>query len=253
MQHQDDSWLLGDLRFYSRLIVGVGAFASLAETRHVLKRSGTELVLISMRTLLRQTDAPSLLDAVDLDRHRVLPASTDCYNADDAVRALNRARELGMGELVNVSVIGDPKTLFPDNAATIAAAERLIKDGFGVLASCSDDLITCRRLQELGCLAVMPMAAPPGSGQGINNAQTLRFIIDNAQIPVILDAGLGTTSHAALAMEMGCAAIVTKSAIPRARSPQIMADAMREAVSAGRKAHVAGPMPKRVLGGDLER
>jgi len=243
--HSDDTWTLGNRTFRSRIIVGTGKYASLDETRDALAASGAEMVTVALRRIDFKAQGPNLLDIIDRKKYVLLPNTAGCYSADEAVRTLHLARELGMDELVKLEVIGDPKTLFPDNTATVEAARRLVAEGFQVLPYCSDDLVTCKRLQDAGCLAVMPLAAPIGSGLGIRNPHNIHLIIENVDIPVIVDAGVGTASDAAVAMELGCTAVLMNTGIAGARRPVLMAEAMREAVSAGRKAFLAGRMPRR--------
>src|SRR5690606_9310701 len=198
---------------------------------------------------LRRVDLKAkhnLLSWIDRERYTLLPNTAGCYTADDAVRTLRLARELGIADLVKLEVIGDPKTLLPDNEETLVAARILIAEGFTVLPYCTDDPIVCRKLQELGCAAVMPLAAPIGSGLGIRNPHNLALIIEQATIPVIVDAGVGTASDAAVAMELGCAAVLMHAAIAAAKHPIAMAEAMRLGILAGRKAALAGRMPKRM-------
>ncbi|HEY5925759.1 MAG TPA: thiazole synthase [Kofleriaceae bacterium] len=240
-----DPWKLGPRTFTSRIIVGTGKYASIEETREAIVASGAEMVTVALRRVDLSSGAPTVLDAIDRKKYVLLPNTAGCYTADEAVRTLHLARELGMDEFVKLEVIGDPKTLFPDNAATVEAARRLVKEGFKVLPYCSDDLITCKRLEEAGCLAVMPLAAPIGSGLGIRNPHNIRLILDNVGIPVIVDAGVGTASDAAIAMELGCTAVLMNTGIAGAKKPVLMAEAMRLAVDAGRKAFLAGRMPKR--------
>ncbi len=243
--HADDTWTLGNRTFRSRIIVGTGKYASLDETRDALAASGAEMVTVALRRIDFKAQGPSLLDIIDRKKYVLLPNTAGCYSADEAVRTLHLARELGMDEFVKLEVIGDPKTLFPDNTATVEAARRLVAEGFQVLPYCSDDLVTCKRLQDAGCLAVMPLGAPIGSGLGIRNPHNIHLIIENVDIPVIVDAGVGTASDAAVAMELGCTAVLMNTGIAGARRPVLMAEAMREAVSAGRKAFLAGRMPRR--------
>jgi thiazole synthase len=240
-----DTWTLGDRVFTSRIIVGTGKFASLEETTSALAASGAEMVTVALRRVELDRSKPSLLDAIDPEKYVLLPNTAGCYSAEEAIRTLHLARELGMDEFVKLEVIGDPKTLFPDNAATVEAARQLVKEGFKVLPYCSDDLITCKRLADAGCLAVMPLAAPIGSGLGIRNPHNIRLILDEVDVPVIVDAGVGTASDAAIAMELGCTAVLMNTGIAAAREPVLMAEAMREAVSAGRKAFLAGRMPRK--------
>lgn len=239
-----DTWTLGDRTFTSRLIVGTGKYADLDQTRAALDASGAEMVTVALRRVDLKAKT-TVLDAIDRDRYTLLPNTAGCYTADDAVRTLHLARELGMDEFVKLEVIGDPKTLFPDNTATVEAARRLVKDGFKVLPYCSDDLVTCKRLVDAGCLAVMPLAAPIGSGLGIRNPHNIRIIIEEVDAPVIVDAGVGTASDAAIAMELGCTAVLMNTGIAGADDPVLMAHAMREGISAGRKAFRAGRMKTR--------
>ena len=241
----EDFWQLGGRRLRSRIIVGTGKYASLDQTRAALAASGAEIVTVALRRVDLSSGAPTVLDAIDRTKYILLPNTAGCFNADEAVRTLHLARELGMDELVKLEVIGDPKTLFPDNTATLEAARRLVKEGFKVLPYCSDDLVTCKRLEEVGCLAVMPLAAPIGSGLGIRNPHNLRLILENVTVPVIVDAGVGTASDAAIAMELGCTAVLMNTGIAGAKQPVLMAEAMRLAVDAGRKAYLAGRMPRR--------
>ena len=240
----DDTWSLGGRTYRSRIIVGTGKYASNDETRDALAASGAEIVTVALRRV-DLSSKQTVLDAIDRTRYVLLPNTAGCYTADEAIRTLHLARELGMDELVKLEVIGDPKTLFPDNTATVEAARRLVKEGFKVLPYCSDDLVTCKRLEEAGCLAVMPLAAPIGSGLGIRNPHNLRLILDNVGVPVIVDAGVGTASDAALAMELGCTAVLMNTGIAGAKHPVLMAEAMRLGIDAGRKAFLAGRMPRR--------
>ena len=240
-----DEWKLGARTFRSRIIVGTGKYASLDETRAAIEASGAEMVTVALRRVDLSSGAPTVLDAIDRSKYLLLPNTAGCYTADEAVRTLHLARELGMDEMVKLEVIGDPKTLFPDNAATVEAAARLVKEGFQVLPYCGDDLVTCKRLADVGCLAVMPLAAPIGSGLGIRNPHNIRIIIDNVSVPVIVDAGVGTASDAAVAMELGATAVLMNTGIAAAKKPVLMAEAMKLAVDAGRKAFLAGRMARR--------
>ncbi len=242
---QSDSWKLGERTLHSRIIVGTGKYATHDETRDALAASGAEIVTVALRRVDLTGKGPNLLDAIDRTKYILLPNTAGCYTADEAIRTLHLARELGMDELVKLEVIGDPKTLFPDNTATVEAAKQLVKEGFKVLPYCSDDLVTCKRLEDVGCLAVMPLAAPIGSGLGIRNPHNLRLIIENVTVPVIVDAGVGTASDAAVAMELGCTAVLMNTGIAGAKHPVLMAEAMRLAVDGGRKAFRAGRMPRR--------
>jgi thiazole synthase len=243
MTPPDDTWTLGSRTFHSRIIVGTGKYASIEETRDALAASGAEMVTVALRRIDLSSKQPTVLDAIDRKKYVLLPNTAGCYTADEAVRTLHLARELGMDDFVKLEVIGDPKTLFPDNAATVEAAKQLVKEGFKVLPYCGDDLVTCKRLADAGCLAVMPLAAPIGSGLGIRNPHNIRLILENVDVPVIVDAGVGTASDAAVAMELGCAAILMNTGIAAAKKPVLMAEAMRLAVDAGRKAYLAGRMP----------
>jgi thiazole synthase len=240
-----DSWTLAGRTFHSRIIVGTGKYASLDETRDALAASGAEMVTVALRRIDFKAGGPTLLDVIDRSKYLLLPNTAGCYTVDDAVRTCRLARELGMDEMIKLEVIGDPKTLYPDNAGTVEAARILVKEGFTVLPYCGDDLITCKRLIDAGCPAVMPLAAPIGSGLGIRNPHSLRIIIDEVAAPVIVDAGVGTASDAAVAMELGATAVLMNTGIAQAKKPVLMAEAMRLAVDAGRKAFRAGRMPVR--------
>jgi thiazole synthase len=241
-----DPLILAGRRFNSRLLVGTGKYKSVEETRQALALSGAEIVTVALRRVDLTPGAPSVLDAIDRKRHTILPNTAGCYTAEEAIRTCRLARELGIAELVKLEVIGDPDTLFPDGEATLAAAKLLVKEGFVVLPYCMDDPILCRKLEDAGCAAVMPLAAPIGSGLGIRNPYNLRIILERAKVPIIVDAGVGTASDAAIAMELGCDGVLMNTAIAGAKEPLLMAEAMREAVSAGRKAFRAGRMPKRL-------
>jgi thiazole synthase len=244
-EDREDSWQLAGRRLQSRLIVGTGKYKDAAETKACLAASGAEIVTVALRRVdLKQKD--NLLSWIDRDRYLLLPNTAGCYTADDAVRTLRLARELGIADLVKLEVIGDPKTLLPDNEETLQAAKILIDEGFTVLPYCTDDPIVCRKLQELGCAAVMPLAAPIGSGLGIRNPHNLALILEQATVPVIVDAGVGTASDAAVAMELGCDGVLMNTAIAAAKHPIQMAEAMRLGIIAGRKAFLAGRMPKRM-------
>lgn len=242
-----DSLVIGAHRFQSRLFVGTGKYKDVAETRAALEASGAEVVTVALRRVdLKARGEGSLMSLLLEKRWTVLPNTAGCYTAEEAVRTLRLARELGIAELVKLEVIGDPKTLYPDNEQTLEAAKLLVKEGFTVLPYCIDDPIVCKKLEDIGCAAVMPLAAPIGSGLGIRNPYNLRIILEHAKVPVIVDAGVGTASDAAIAMELGCHGVLMNTAIAGARDPLLMASAMREAVSAGRKAFLAGRMPKRL-------
>ena len=235
--------------YRSRLLVGTGKYKDFAETRAAIDASGAEIVTVAVRRVNIGQDAgqPSLLDAVPPSQFTILPNTAGCYTAEDAVRTLRLARELLDGhDLVKLEVLGDSKTLFPDMPQTLKAAEILVKDGFKVMVYCADDPIQAKRLEELGCVAVMPLASLIGSGMGILNPWNLRLIIDNARGPVLVDAGVGTASDAAIAMELGCHGVLMNTAIAKAQNPVLMAQAMRKAVEAGREAYLAGRMPRKL-------
>jgi thiazole synthase len=241
---REDTWTLAGRTLRSRLIVGTGKYRDGAQTKACLERSGAEIVTVALRRVdLSAKD--NLLSWIDRDRYLLLPNTAGCYTADEAVRTLRLARELGIADLVKLEVIGDPNTLLPDNEQTLVAARTLVDEGFAVMPYVSDDPIVCRKLAELGCVAVMPLAAPIGSGLGIRNPHNIRFIVEQATVPVIVDAGVGTASDAAVAMELGIDAVLMNTAIAQAKDPVRMAEAMRLAVIAGRQAWLAGRMPMR--------
>ena len=240
----EDTWTLAGRTLRSRLLVGTGKYKDAAETTAALEASGAEIVTVALRRVdLKAKD--NLLSWIDREKYTLLPNTAGCYSADEAVRTLRLARELGIADIVKLEVIGDPKTLLPDNEQTLRAAQQLIDDGFTVLPYVSDDPIVCRKLEEMGCAAVMPLAAPIGSGMGIRNPHNLRLILEQAKIPVIVDAGVGTASDAAVAMELGCDGVLMNTAIAAAKKPVLMAEAMRMGIEAGRKAFLAGRMPIR--------
>jgi len=241
-----DTWTLGGRTFMSRLIVGTGKYKSIEETRAAIEASGAEMVTVALRRVNLGSGEPSVLDAIDRKKLVLLPNTAGCYTAEEAIRVCRLARELGMADFVKLEVIGDQRTLFPDNEQTVAAARQLVKEGFTVLPYVIDDPVACKKLEDAGCAAVMPLAAPIGSGLGIRNPHNLRIILEQAKVPVIVDAGVGTASDAAVAMELGVAAVLMNTGIAGAKEPVLMAEAMREAVSAGRKAFLAGRMPKKL-------
>jgi thiazole synthase len=235
--------------YQSRLLVGTGKYQDFKQTRAAIDASGAEIVTVAIRrTNIGQTAGePSLLDFLPPDQFTYLPNTAGCYSADDAVRTLRLARELLDGHtLVKLEVLGDPNTLYPNMIETIAAAKILVKDGFDVMVYCSDDPIMAKQLEEIGCCAVMPLASLIGSGMGILNPWNLQIIIANANIPVLVDAGVGTASDAAIAMELGCQGVLMNTAIAAARDPIQMAGAMKKAVEAGREAYLAGRMAKKL-------
>jgi thiazole synthase len=238
-----DTWKLGARTFTSRLIVGTGKYRDLEETREAIVRSGAEMVTVALRRVDLTPGKATVLDAIP-KTCVLLPNTAGCYTAEDALRTCRLARELGMAEFVKLEVIGDQKTLFPDNEQTIAAARQLVAEGFTVLPYCTDDPITCKKLEDAGCAAVMPLAAPIGSGLGIRNPHNIKLILETVKVPVIVDAGVGTASDAAVAMELGCTAVLMNTGIAAATKPLMMADAMRLGVEAGRLAYLAGRMPR---------
>jgi len=243
----DDVFQLGGTTYRSRLIVGTGKYKDFAETRKAIEISGAEIVTVAVRRVnITDPNKENLLDYLDPKKYTILPNTAGCYNAEDAVRTCRLAREAGVGKLVKLEVIGDDKTLFPDVPATLEAAKILVKEGFVVLPYITDDPITAKKLQDIGCAAVMPLAAPIGSGLGIRNPYNIKIILEHATVPVIVDAGVGTASDAALAMELGCAGVLMNTAIAGARDPILMAEAMRQGVEAGRKAFLAGRIPKKL-------
>jgi thiazole synthase len=243
----DDLLVVGKHGFRSRLIVGTGKYEDVHETRRAIEASGAELVTVALRRVnLQERGEGSMMALLTAGHFKLLPNTAGCFTADEAVRTCRLARELGLSDLVKLEVIGDAKTLFPDNEQTLAAARILVGEGFTVLPYCIDDPIVCRKLEDLGCAAVMPLAAPIGSGLGIRNPHNLAIILEQSTVPVIVDAGVGTASDAAVAMELGCHGVLMNTAIAGAKDPILMAEAMREAVSAGRKAYLAGRIPRRL-------
>lgn len=243
-----DPLVIAGKTYRSRLLTGTGKFADFAQTREATLAAGAEIVTVALRrtNLGQNKGEPNLLEFLPPDEFTLLPNTAGCYTADDAVRTCQLARELLDGHrLVKLEVLGDPKTLYPHVTETLIAAERLVADGFDVMVYTSDDPIVAKRLEEIGCVAVMPLAAPIGSGLGIQNKLSLLEIIDNAKVPVLVDAGVGTASDAAIAMELGCDGVLMNTAIAAAKDPVLMASAMRKAVEAGREAFLAGRMPKR--------
>ena len=242
----DEGWTVAGRRFRSRLVVGTGKYKSLEETAAAIEASGAEMVTVAVRRVnLSDPGAPMLQDHVDPKRYTYLPNTAGCFTAEDAVRTLRLAREAGGWNLVKLEVLGPPPHLYPDMAATFEAAAALIRDGFEVMVYCADDPVAAKRLEEMGCVAIMPLGAPIGSGLGLQNPAMLSLLIEQAGVPVLVDAGVGTASDAALAMELGCDAVLLNSAIAHARDPVRMARAMKLAVEAGRLAYRAGRMGKR--------
>ena len=249
----DDALVIGTRRFTSRLLLGTGKYRDFAETRLAVEASGAEIVTVAIRrtNIGQEAGAPSLLDVLPPSRYAMLPNTAGCYTADDAVRTLRLARELLSTDqvdhtLVKLEVLGDPHTLYPNMPETLKAAETLVREGFEVMVYCSDDPIQARLLEGIGCVAVMPLASLIGSGMGILNPWNLQLILEKATVPVVVDAGVGTASDAAIAMEMGCAGVLMNTAVAAARDPVLMAAAMKRGVEAGRMAFRAGRMPKKL-------
>lgn len=244
-----DLWSLAGKQYSSRLMVGTGKYKDFQQTRDAIQASGAEIVTVAIRrtNIGQSAGEPSLLDFVPPSDYTYLPNTAGCYTADDAVRTLRLARELLDGHsLVKLEVLGDPDNLYPQMPETLKAAEILVKDGFDVMVYCSDDPIQAKILEDIGCVAIMPLASIIGSGMGIINPWNLRLIIDSVSVPVIVDAGVGTASDAAIAMELGCDAVLMNSAISKAQDPVLMASAMNHAVVAGRQAFLAGRMPRKL-------
>lgn len=243
-----DSLVIAGKSYTSRLLVGTGKYKDFEETARALDASGTQIVTVAIRrvNIGQEPGQPSLLDALPSGRYTLLPNTAGCYSADEAVRTLRLARELLDGHaLVKLEVLGDSKTLFPNMPETLKAAKTLVDDGFEVMVYCTDDPIQAQMLEEIGCVAVMPLASLIGSGMGILNPWNLQLIIDQAKVPVLVDAGVGTASDAAIAMELGCDGVLMNTAIAAAGNPVLMASAMRKAVEAGREAFLAGRMPRK--------
>ena len=239
-----DNWSVGSTKFTSRLLVGTGKYKDFEETKACVAASGAEIVTMAVRRVnLSEKNEAMLQEYIDPNSYTYLPNTAGCYNAKEAVRTLRLARELGGWNLVKLEVLGDSVTLYPDMIETLKATEILVEDGFEVMVYCTDDLLLAKRLETMGCKAIMPLAAPIGSGLGILNPFTIKQIVDACSIPVLVDAGIGKPSDAALAMELGCDAVLVNSAIAHAKSPIDMAHAMKHAVVAGRMAYLAGTMP----------
>ena len=244
-----DDLLIGGKAYRSRLLIGTSKYKDFDETRRAVEASGAQIVTVAIRrtNIGQDPKQPSLLDAVPPSKYTYLPNTAGCYSAEDAVRTLRLASELLDGhDLVKLEVLGDPHTLFPNVIETLAAAKTLVKDGFKVMVYTSDDPLIAKQLEEMGCVAVMPLASLIGSGMGILNPWNLQLIIEAAKVPVIVDAGVGTASDAAIAMELGCHGVLMNTAVAAARDPILMAGAMKKAVEAGREAYLAGRMPKKL-------
>ena len=244
----DDTLVIAGKRYASRLLVGTGKYKDFTETRAAIEASGAEIVTVAIRrtNIGQNPNEPSLLDALPPSRFTYLPNTAGCYSADDAVRTLRLARELLDGhDLVKLEVLGDPQSLYPNMPETLKAASQLVGEGFKVMVYCSDDPIQAKMLEDAGCVAIMPLASLIGSGMGILNPWNLQLVIDRVSLPVLVDAGVGTASDAAIAMELGCDGVLMNTAIAAAKDPIMMARAMKKAVEAGREAYLAGRMPKK--------
>jgi thiazole synthase len=245
---QEDSFLIAGKRYQSRLLVGTGKYKDLEETRLAIEASGAEIVTVAIRrtNIGQNVGEPNLLDIISPDKYTILPNTAGCYSAEEAVRTCRLARELlGGHNLVKLEVLADQKTLFPNVAETYIAVEILVREGFEVMVYTNDDPIAAKRLEEMGCVAVMPLAAPIGSGLGIRNPYNILTIVESANVPILVDAGVGTASDAAMAMELGCAGVLMNTAIVEAKNPILMASAMRKGIQAGREAFLAGRMPRK--------
>ncbi len=246
--NHDDPVVIAGQAYTSRLLLGTGKYKDMEETRLAIEASGSQIITVAIRrtNIGQNTDEPNLLDVICPDKYTILPNTAGCYDADSAIRTCLLARELLDGhKLVKLEVLGDEKTLFPDVPATIIAAEALIKEDFDVMVYTNDDPVMAKRFEEIGCVAVMPLAAPIGSGLGIRNPYNIRTIVENASVPIIVDAGVGTASDAAIAMELGCDGVLMNTAVAEAKTPVLMASAMKKAIESGREAFLAGRMPRR--------
>jgi len=243
-----DTFELAGKNYSSRLLVGTGKYCDLDETRLATEASGAEIITVAIRrtNIGQKSGEPNLLDVIPQDRYTLLPNTAGCYSAEEAVRTCRLARELLDGhDLVKLEVLADEKTLYPDLVQTYEATEQLVKDGFKVMVYTNDDPIAAKRLEEMGCIAVMPLAAPIGSGLGIRNPYNIRTIVEDASVPILVDAGVGTASDAAIAMELGCDGVLMNTAIAGAQQPVLMASAMKKAIEAGREAYLAGRIPRK--------
>jgi thiazole synthase len=247
----DDPLVIAGTAYHSRLLVGTGKYKDLEGTRRAVEASGAQIVTVAVRrtNIGQNPGEPNLLDVLPSAKYTILPNTAGCYSADDAVFTCRLARELLDGhDLIKLEVLGDAQTLFPDIPETLRAAETLISDGFKVMVYTNDDPIVAKRFEEMGCVAVMPLAAPIGSGLGIRNPYNIRFIVEAAKVPILVDAGVGTASDAAIAMELGCDGVLMNTAIAAAKDPVLMASAMKKAIEAGREAYLAGRMPRKRYG-----
>ena len=248
MSQHNDPLIIAGVEYHSRLLTGTGKYKDLDETRLATEAAGAQIVTVAIRrsNIGQDPSQPNLLDVLPPDRYTILPNTAGCYTAEDAVRTCRLARELLDGhKLVKLEVLGDQQTLYPDVTATLLAAEILVKDGFDVMVYTSDDPILAKRLEEIGCCAVMPLAAPIGSGLGVQNPYNILTIVENARVPILIDAGVGTASDAAFAMELGIDGVLMNTAIASAKNPVLMASAMKKAVEAGREAFRAGRIPRK--------
>lgn len=247
MAEVQDKLVIGGKEFSSRLMVGTGKYADFQQMAQAIEVSGAEIVTVAVRRVnISDRSKESLLDHLDLKKYTLLPNTAGCYTADDAIRTCRLAREAGLSDFVKLEVLGDEKTLFPDNEELLKAAKVLVKEGFTVLPYTSDDPILCKKLEDLGCAAVMPLGAPIGSGLGIRNPFNIRIIMETVKVPVIVDAGVGTASDAAIAMELGCDGVLMNTGIAGAKDPIAMAEAMKLAIIAGRLAYKAGRIPRKL-------
>lgn len=244
---KEDILVLGDKRIKSRLFVGTGKYASFEETKQALEISGADIVTVAVRRInIDDKSKESLLDYIDRDKYTLLPNTAGCFTEEDALRTARLGREAGLSDMVKLEVLGDEKTLFPDNEALLSATKKLVKEGFIVLPYTNDDPIMAKKLEDAGAAAVMPLGAPIGSGLGIRNPYNIRIILETIKVPVIIDAGVGTASDAAIAMELGCDGVLMNTGIAGAKKPLLMAEAMKKAVKAGRLAYLAGRIPKKL-------
>jgi thiazole synthase len=247
MTHNDDTWTVAGKSYKSRLIIGTGKYKDYAQNAAAAEAAGAEIVTVAIRRVnLSDPNQPRLTDFVDPKKYTFLPNTAGCFTADDALRTLRLAREAGGWKLVKLEVLADQKTLYPDMLETLEATKVLVREGFDVMVYCSDDPVYARRIEDAGACAIMPLGAPIGSGLGIQNPVNIRLIIEQARVPVLVDAGVGTASDAAVAMELGCDGVLMNTAIAEARNPVLMARAMKHAVKAGRDAYLAGRMGKKM-------
>ena len=244
---ENDCLEIAGRKFKSRLLIGTGKYASFEETREALEKSGAEIVTVAVRRVnINDRSKESLLDYIDRKKYTLLPNTAGCYNVEDAVRTARLGREAGLSDMVKLEVIGNEKTLFPDNEGLLQATKILVKEGFIVLPYTNDDPVFAKKLEDAGASVVMPLGAPIGSGLGIRNPYNIRIILEQAKVPVIVDAGVGTASDAAIAMELGCDGVLMNTGIAGAKKPLLMAEAMKHAVVAGRMAYLAGRIPKKL-------